>query len=148
MSKSSKISLKKEVVSFGLESDNYATAVQVGGGVNPVERDRTPREWLLEDVQKTLSERAKIYNDPEYGHAILGKLWTALLENEYSIEFPYPIPSSLVLLMMVTLKIRRTREPGHRYDDWLDLAGYAALAYEVAYDEAQDAGVKLEGYKK
>ena len=46
-----------------------------------------------------------------------------------------------VALMMVLLKVARTRTGKHNLDDYKDMAGYAAIAGEIAEGETNEAVV-------
>ena len=68
-------------------------------------------------------EREQDYGTPEDSFSLIGKLWTAYM----SIEFT----TKDVAIMMALLKVARIKN-GDKLDSFIDLAGYAACAGELA----------------
>lgn len=62
---------------------------------------------LSKEQQEIFKARQKRYGTFIQAHANLGLLWTALIQNYFRIKLPTPIPSHLVLLMMVASKLNR-----------------------------------------
>jgi len=61
--------------------------------------------------------------------ARIGRLWGAILRRE-------DIPPRTVAAMMIALKIARATAGNPHFDDWCDIAGYAALAAQIDHDQA------------
>ena len=85
-----------------------------------------------ENEAKIREEKAKQYGPATFGHANLGLLWTALLQNHYQIKLDHPIPADLAMLMLAANKLNRgaTPTPGHQ-DDYDDARVYVQLAREA-----------------
>lgn len=80
---------------------------------------------LAEAADLIGGDRRATYGDASESFARIGQVWGAILGSE-------PIRADLVALMMAGLKIMRAvSSPGHR-DSYVDLAGYAGLAGEIA----------------
>lgn len=79
-------------------------------------------------------DRAKTHGDKKFNHDAIARLWNAYLANKWkasrgSIE----VSAADVALMMALLKIARTQSGGTHHDDnYVDLAGYAGVAGEIA----------------
>ena len=58
----------------------------------------------------------------------IGRLWAALL------NLPEPIEPRTVAAMMVALKLARATAGAVNVDDWVDAAGYSALAAQIDVD--------------
>lgn len=68
-------------------------------------------------------ERERDYGAPEDSFALIGRLWTAYLGT--------PVTPKDVAMMMALLKVARIKV-GDKADSFIDLAGYAACAGEIA----------------
>lgn len=68
-------------------------------------------------------EREQDYGTPENSFSLIGQLWTAYMGTL--------ITSKDVAMMMALLKIARIKR-GDKADSFVDLAGYAACAGEIA----------------
>lgn len=75
-------------------------------------------------------DRAEQYGDMVAAHARVGELWTAYLDKRLGIT-DYLTPQD-VALMMVLLKVARTQGGAHSIDNYVDIAGYAGCAGEIA----------------
>jgi hypothetical protein len=60
----------------------------------------------------------------------IGRLWGAILRRE-------DIPPRTVAAMMIALKVARATAGTPNVDDWIDTAGYAALAAQIDHDQAR-----------
>ena len=77
----------------------------------------TARNYVLKD-------RAADHGDLENNFTLIAILWSDYLETQ--------VTSSDVAVLMVLLKVARTKSnPGHE-DNWVDIAGYAACGAELA----------------
>lgn len=69
-------------------------------------------------------DRQNQHGDKRENHENIARLWSAYLE--------VPINAQQVALMMVLLKVARTKTGSHNGDDYQDMAGYAGIAGELA----------------
>ena len=72
-------------------------------------------------------EREQDYGSPEDNFQVVANLWTAYTGEYYSPQD--------VAMMMALLKIARIKTGAGTADSFVDLAGYAALAGEIAEKE-------------
>lgn len=91
----------------------------------------TRAEILAEAKKCVCGEREHDYGTPENNFTFIGKLWEAYTGQSYSAKD--------VAIMMALLKIARIKT-GVKADSFVDLAGYAACAGEIAVRK-QAAGV-------
>lgn len=84
------------------------------------------REVLEKALELTSGDRAKQHGDKYDNHANVAALWSAFLD--------VPVTPAQVALMMVLVKVARTKSGAHNTDDYVDAAGYAAIACEIARD--------------
>lgn len=94
-----------------------------------IDEDFTPtREFVLNNAHVLISEdRAVQYGDAYDTHRRIAEMWNAIM--------PPVVKAHDVALFMVCVKcVRAMRNP--RYiDSYVDIAGYAALAAELAESE-------------
>lgn len=82
------------------------------------------RAEILEEARRCVcGEREQEYGTPENNFALVGKLWEA-----YSGQ---PFSAKDVAMMLALLKVARIKT-GVKGDSFIDLAGYAACAGEIA----------------
>lgn len=82
------------------------------------------RAEILEQARKCVcGEREREYGRPENNFALIGKLWEAYTGMHYSAKD--------VAMMLALLKVARIKT-GVKGDSYVDLAGYAACAGEIA----------------
>ena len=93
------------------------------------EKQSTTRKTILDAAEKCVcKDRQDTHGRPEDSFGAIADLWMAYLGTGQEID---PVD---VANMMVLLKIARAKEnPKHR-DNWVDMAGYAACAGEIAAD--------------
>ena len=60
--------------------------------------------------------------------ARIGRLWGAILRRD-------DIPPREVAAMMIALKLARATAGNRNHDDWVDIAGYSALAAQLDHDD-------------
>ena len=77
--------------------------------------------------------REQDYGTPEDNFGTIARLWSEYLGRENIVISPKDVP-----IMMALLKIARIKTGGGTGDSYIDLAGYAACAYEIAVNEAVD----------
>lgn len=70
------------------------------------------------------SDRNQQYGDPENNFAQIANMWTAYLNVDIMPED--------VAMMMIMLKIARAKTGSYKDDNYIDIAGYAACAAEIA----------------
>jgi len=85
---------------------------------------------LLAQASQLVSEtRAATHGDAHANHWNIARLWNAFLS--IRPEPAVPLSPRDVALMMALLKIARTQLGDHNVDDYVDAAGYIAIAQEV-----------------
>ena len=85
------------------------------------------RDEILETACKIINgERAEQYGDAYLNHARIAALW-----NTYVRSKPDDLTPVDVAMMMVLMKVARSIETP-KDDSFVDIAGYAALAGEIA----------------
>jgi Domain of unknown function (DUF6378) len=87
-------------------------------------------ETLDTAKQHVTKEREQQHGRPEDTFELIARLWSEYLDNHVS-------PTD-VAMMMALLKIARQRGNPVHNDNYVDLAGYAACAAELAAPAAQD----------
>lgn len=100
----------------------------------------TPRVKLLNEAAQVISvDRAATHGKAENSFATIAGAWNWWL----SVRTPGPLTAMDVAVMMDLFKTARiSNNPTHR-DNWLDKAGYSALGYELAMEEAPDDNTEL-----
>lgn len=84
------------------------------------------RKEILDTAIKTVcEERQDSYGKPENNFAIIADLWSGYLGGVV-------LKAEDVAIMMILLKIARIRTGRFKPDNYIDIAGYAACAAEVA----------------
>lgn len=87
------------------------------------------RKTILDAAEKCVCrDRQDTHGRPEDSFGAIADLWTAYLGTGQEID---PVD---VANMMVLLKIARAKENPKHMDNWVDMAGYAACAGEIAAD--------------
>jgi Domain of unknown function (DUF6378) len=74
--------------------------------------------------------RAASHGDKLENHANIAALWNAFLGDR--LPAGRKLTALDAALMMALLKIARTKAGAHNQDDYVDLAGYAGVAGEIA----------------
>ena len=83
------------------------------------------RSDIVDNVYLTICvDRNTKYGEPEDNFGLIGKLWSIYLDREIKAED--------VAMMMVLFKTRRIMSGKVNPDNYIDLAGYAACAGEIA----------------
>lgn len=84
------------------------------------------RKEVLDTAIKTVCEdRQDSYGKPEDNFAIIAGLWSGYLGDVI-------LESEDVAIMMILLKIARIQTGTFKPDNYIDIAGYAACAAEIA----------------
>ena len=93
---------------------------------------------ILETARQLVDgDRARTHGDKVENHACIAALWSAYLRlqlHRSGVDLPGAIVDPLdVATMMLLLKVARTVSGGeHNLDNYVDAAGYAAVAGEIA----------------
>jgi|TARA_R100001530_G_C4303661_1_gene151161 hypothetical protein len=86
---------------------------------------------VLDKAKNLLSEdRAKTHGNKIINHENIARLWTAYFQNKYKLNFII-LPEDVASLMTL-LKLARTQAGNFNLDDYIDAAGYVAIAGEIA----------------
>lgn len=89
------------------------------------EEEKMDRASCLKSAESIVcSDRNQQYGDPENNFAQIANMWTAYLNVDIMPED--------VAMMMIMLKIARVKTGSHKGDNYIDIAGYAACAAEIA----------------
>jgi hypothetical protein len=89
----------------------------------------TTRKSILAEAEKCVcSDREMDYGTPEDSFYKISKLWNAYLGDNVTDEHD-------VAMMMALVKVARIRTGKRKVDNYIDLAGYAACAGEIACKE-------------
>ncbi len=88
------------------------------------------REEFCSSLFETLNERQQSYGDPSESMKHIADMWSSYHERRIT-------PQEMVS-MMIMLKLGRLKETPCHLDSWLDIAGYAAIAYESILCEIED----------
>lgn len=88
------------------------------------------REEFCSMLFQTLNERQGNYGDPSESMKHIAHMWSAYYDRHIS-------PTEMVS-MMIMLKLARLKETPIHVDSWIDIAGYASIAYESILTEIED----------
>jgi hypothetical protein len=92
------------------------------------------REKLLEDVYNTICrDRQDQYGAPEDNFQYIANFWNNYLSAKNHIALN--LSAEDVAVMMSLLKVARMATGVKHYDNYIDAAGYLALAGEQAFKE-------------
>ena len=84
----------------------------------------TPREFMLDEAATLVKhDRNADYGDPGDNFFDIAQMWSAYKDIEFSVHD--------VAAMMVLVKVARIKSSPGKDDNWVDIAGYAAVGYEV-----------------
>jgi len=84
----------------------------------------TAPDVLETSLSLITGDRAKQNGAMRENHRNIARLWGAYLE--------MPLKEEQVALMMVLLKVARTKQGRFNEDDYVDMAGYAAIGGQLA----------------
>lgn len=89
----------------------------------------TRRREILDAAADLIDgDRQKDYGPPEENFQRIADFWNAYLRHDFGMLLN---PTDVAVLMAL-VKIARSVETPEKADTWIDLAGYAALAGELA----------------
>ena len=87
----------------------------------------TTRKSILAEAEKCVcTSRQEEYGSIENNFSLIARLWREYLDTDN------PITAHDVAMMMALLKIARIATGKPKTDNYIDLAGYAACAGEIA----------------
>lgn len=94
------------------------------------------RETVLEEAKRCIcQDRQNQYGAPEDSFFTIAQFWSTYLVGEGKLN--HILSKDDVAIMMVLLKVARTNGHTHHVDNYVDMAGYAALAAELAQNELE-----------
>ena len=104
------------------------------------------REEILGKAEECVcGQRVTDYGKPEDNFERIAKLWNAYLYSPLTSLLNAPILSAKdVAIMMALLKIARIKSGNGSDDCYVDLAGYAACAGEIAERERNIDRIEVE----
>ena len=91
---------------------------------------KTAVEFLSEAIRIVDGERQKTHGDKIKNHLNIAQLWSWYLKRE--------VTAYDVAMLMVLLKVARTKTGRYNNDDLVDACGYASIAAEIAADNSED----------
>ena len=83
-----------------------------------------PHRVLTEAFELVSTDRAAVHGEPKANHENIARLWDAYLHNVDHVT------AHDVANMMELLKVARRKSGIVNIDDYIDGAGYSAIAYE------------------
>ena len=84
------------------------------------------RQAVLDTASKLINgDRAADYGDAKQMHQLIGDFWSSYLDLEERLR-----PDEVAMMMALMKVARSTSSP--KFDTYVDLAGYAALAGEMS----------------
>ena len=83
------------------------------------------KEFLQEATKLSSEQRQKDYGDKVNNHKNIARLWSAYLDTK--------IEAHDVAVMMVLLKIARTKLGAVNKDTYIDMSAYGAIAGEIKF---------------
>ena len=87
--------------------------------------DGLNRAYFLDKADELINgKRAKDYGDARDNHQRIADIWSAILDTEVTPE--------QVCACMIGLKLARLANSTKLEDNWIDIAGYAALGGEIS----------------
>ena len=91
------------------------------------------RSEVLDTAGDLISkDRAAVYGDARESFEAIAAMWTDFLKNHAPGDDLHPLNGADVAAMMVLMKVSRLRYAQQYMDNWVDIAGYAALGGEIA----------------
>ena len=87
-------------------------------------------EFLSEAIRIVDGDRQKTHGDKIKNHLNISTLWSWYLKKE--------VTAYDVAMLMLLLKVARTKTGIYNNDDLVDACGYASIAAEIAADNTED----------
>jgi hypothetical protein len=95
------------------------------------------RTEVLETANKLIiGDRQDDYGTPQQNFDTIGELWTTYLRAVGLAPHTKRITAPDVAAMLSLLKLARIASSPSKEDNWIDLAGYAALGGEVSHGDS------------
>lgn len=86
---------------------------------------------ILDEAKKCITgQRKDDYGSPEDNFCVIAELWSTYISSVCNLDII--INAKDVALMMILLKIARASNKHYKEDNFIDMAGYAACAGEIA----------------
>ena len=95
------------------------------------EKPMTRGDILQKAIQVVCHNREDQYGTPEESFELIAQIWQALGDKE-------PLSAKDVAVRMIVVKLARASTGQPHADNWVDIAGYAALAGELESKEVED----------
>ena len=113
----------------------YKTILMSREAAEREEQEKITREYILREAARIVcGDRNEQYGEPEDSFRAIAEFWeTYVREVCVSTGADVCIQAEDVAMMMVLLKVARTFS-GTKADTYIDIAGYAACAGEIALD--------------
>lgn len=100
----------------------------------------TEREKILRDTIKTITQdRQDQYGRPENNFQKIADMWNAYIHSYSGATEQIELTPKDVAVMQILLKIARMSTGKEKRDNYVDICGYVAIAYELV----AESGVKV-----
>ena len=106
----------------------------------PKTATKTARELLLHAAELVSGERARTHGDMVENHQNIADLWNGYLGDKLTVS----LTPTDVALMQVLLKIARTKLGDLNGDDFMDIAGYGSVAWQIASHIAEQTSTRVD----
>lgn len=115
--------------------EEYKTILMSREAAEREKQEKITRKYILEEAARIVyGDRNEQYGEPEDSFRAIAEFWeTYVREICVSMGADVCIEPADVAMMMVLLKVARTFG-GTKADTYIDIAGYAACAGEIALD--------------
>lgn len=86
------------------------------------------RDAVLDKAREAINgPREDDYGSPYENHKRIADIWSAMTGYEFT--------PSMVSAMMIGIKLSRAKENIRVLDNWVDIAGYSAITWEIVNEE-------------
>lgn len=89
-------------------------------------------EILTRAAEIVAGDRERTHGSKEHNFAAIAALWNGYFAARRVWKGDAPLTGEDVAALMVTFKVARSLGGAHNPDDWLDMAGYAAIGGQLA----------------
>ena len=115
--------------------EEYKTILMSREAAEREEQEKITREYILREAARIVcGDRNAQYGEPEDSFRAIAEFWETYVREEcVSTGAVVCIQEADVAMMMVLLKVARAIY-GTKADTYIDIAGYAACAGEIAID--------------
>jgi hypothetical protein len=101
------------------------------------------RAEILDKAKEAVSDREGKYGHPRENFGRIARRWNAHIDNRYGGK-PYSLDADDVAAMLVDVKLARAESGVYHPDNFIDVAGYAALAAEIGASAVRDTETVVE----